>query len=545
MDCNIILPSGPSVTVHRGWRVPRTRGNNHHRRDASGQGQVGVFSARQSPPSSPVPQSLVPAPEERRFEFINSGEPGGRTDPQVTSRARAHIRNENARKRRSIPRRAAPLQTLVSDEILVVAEATTGFLAPINNPLQLDVPQNYDAPEIPPNIGQPTALHNYIFPIEMRARTHALLSQYLTYIPRRIYPLELCLESNPMRSPEWFQYAVQDAATLHSMLYVGAMYMALYEGKTETRDTAFHLSGAASIVNRRLEASRDSVADCTIGAVSCLALGEAIIGNENAWRLHMLGIKQMMQLRQNVNPPSLLLRAKLQRSDVTGAIDFGAAPLLPFLHSPSKPIWDILPPTILASISMTMNVLLMRSALHPALIASMIKLTNFSYTITYSMMTENRLNPSHFTEDLYHLEHEFLSFPTTLPPDSVDAAIDKACRTCALLYLKAILQEFPHSSVGSSVLLDQLKCALNNIPPLQLNSSLVLWLALVGASSSTGERRLWFVKYLTVLKGVMSLATFGDGDPESSGFLELHSIFGHSFISLWDEILLEQIFSWT
>lgn len=274
MDCNIILPGGPSVTVHRGWRVPRTRGNVRDRRGPSGQGQIGVFSARQTPSASSVSQPLVSAPEQRQFEFVNSSEPGGRTDPQVTTRVRTHIRNENARNRRNVPKRVAPLRRLVPDEIPSPTEASTGPLVSNNNTLQPNVHDGYVAPSILPNIGHPTALSTYVYPVEMRARTHALLSQYLTYTPSRIYPLELCLESNPMRSPEWFQYAVQDAATLHSMLYVGAMYMALYEGKTETRDTAFHLSGAASIVNRRLGASGDSVTDCTIGAVSCLALGE-------------------------------------------------------------------------------------------------------------------------------------------------------------------------------------------------------------------------------------------------------------------------------
>jgi len=57
------------------------------------------------------------------------------------------------------------------------------------------------------------------------------------------------------------------------MLYSGALYLALLEGKTETKDTIYHLNQTISIINKRLSISPHFVQDSTIGAITCLAIG--------------------------------------------------------------------------------------------------------------------------------------------------------------------------------------------------------------------------------------------------------------------------------
>jgi hypothetical protein len=68
--------------------------------------------------------------------------------------------------------------------------------------------------------------------------------------------------------------AMADAALLHGVLYAGALYLALLEGKRESKDTMYHFSELVKIVNNRLSESGKDVEDNTIGAVTCLALGE-------------------------------------------------------------------------------------------------------------------------------------------------------------------------------------------------------------------------------------------------------------------------------
>jgi hypothetical protein len=50
-----------------------------------------------------------------------------------------------------------------------------------------------------------------------------------------------------------------------------------------------------------------------MGAISCLALTEAISGNQDLWHVHMRGLKQMIVARGSFDTLSPLLQAKLWR----------------------------------------------------------------------------------------------------------------------------------------------------------------------------------------------------------------------------------------
>ncbi|KAF4629668.1 hypothetical protein G7Y89_g8478 [Cudoniella acicularis] len=525
-----ILPTGASVTVHKGWDIPSTR------RKTPPKLRTDQLTGLESSPSIQEPAGLGSQPlaipvRQRHFAFVNAVEPGRNKDPEVRKLVRSHVRNEHvrntARAGNRHPKRPSPSPGTVLSHRSQNTKPSTAY-EPVITDMVLK-----DSQTIPLNIGYPTALHNYDFPIEMEPHTHTFLSQYLAEAPRRFYSLESFLKSNPLRSQEWFHFAVQDAAMLHGVLYAGALYLALLEGKRETADTVFHLLAVVSIVNKRLGESGRLIDDASIGAVSCLALGEALVGNEDLWKTHMLGIKRMIQSRSTIHPLPSMLQNKLYRSDITGAIDFAATPFLNFSSTSNQPVWSILPPEDSTIISSTMEILLTNSGIHAYLKTTMTKLANFAQAIHHASSTSILLDPSSFADDLYHLEHEFLSFPANTPFESEETSIDKACRLGALLYMKAILQEFPHSYMGPSILLQQLQNALEDIAVQGgMDNPLVLWLALVGGSFATGDMRRWFVGYLAQVKAVMGLESFGNGSLGMSGFLGLKSVFGAVFEGL-------------
>jgi hypothetical protein len=260
---NVIMPDGPMVTVHKGWHVPGRRNKTASPSIPQTQKQREVDPEVDKTPSPGTG---------RHFEFVNAVRPGRNKDPEVRKLVRTHVRNEHIRSalqpRDNPPRKLVPSITDQSDpgyrDAQTTASASSRRLRPTH-------------PGIPQNLGHPTALVNFDFPIEMTASIHSLLENYLTHAPRRLYPLESCLKSNPLKSSEWFQYAMRDAAMLHGMLYSGALYLALMEGKTETDDTLRHFGHVVSIVNQRLSEPAREIDDATIGAISCLALGEVCI----------------------------------------------------------------------------------------------------------------------------------------------------------------------------------------------------------------------------------------------------------------------------
>jgi len=140
---------------------------------------------------------------------------------------------------------------------------------------------------------------------------------------------------------------------------------------------------------------------------------------------------------------------------------------------------------------------------------------------------------------LYWLEYNFLTFATKLPKGVMETKIDKACRVGALLYMKAILQEFPHSTNGSSLLLGQLRECLTEISIQESTSPLLLWLCLVGGSLSKTEKRTWFVDYLIRIRDISLVPSFDDFEVDLSRMLGLRKVFGRAFESLWTEILIK------
>jgi hypothetical protein len=81
-------------------------------------------------------------------------------------------------------------------------------------------------------------------------------------------------------------------------------------------------------------------------------------------------------------------------------------------------------------------------SIHSKLIDSMTELSYFSHTIFFARSNPAvLLDPAIFSEDLYYIEHQLLSFPTTIPAPSQERSIEKAYPLAGLLYTKAALQE--------------------------------------------------------------------------------------------------------
>jgi hypothetical protein len=111
------------------------------------------------------------------------------------------------------------------------------------------------------------------YPIEMPPSAHALLSNYLTYASSRMFPVGSSLKTSPLKSPDWFHFAVADPAMFHAMLYAAATYLALLEGKSESKDTIYHQNQTILILQNRLNTSKQEFDDSALGAISCLATG--------------------------------------------------------------------------------------------------------------------------------------------------------------------------------------------------------------------------------------------------------------------------------
>lgn len=258
---SIMEPPFPVVAVHKGWL-----GTPKARQGTSIDGNLG---------SNPSQTAARAKPSRRHFAFVNSSTGKREKDPSVKKLIKSHARknpvSEKGQKNAATGPSRRQSDSRDAKEVLSIA------LIRKNSDLEAYIREQSDLNTARKLSGASTAWCDWEYPIEMQPRTHRLLECYLTYVTSRMYPEHLLIRSNPLTSSAWFRYAVTDAAMLHAMLYSGALYLALLEGKTETRDTICHLNKTISMVNERLSSSPQFIEDSTIGAITCLALGSVRI----------------------------------------------------------------------------------------------------------------------------------------------------------------------------------------------------------------------------------------------------------------------------
>jgi hypothetical protein len=236
---SIMEPTGPSIAIYKGW-TGQYRPMSKSETSSDGPGRLNNQSLGQ-----------------RHFEFLNAT--NGSKDATSRKVARSHVMKEYLRDRKN--KTTMPASKSLDEK----------FSRHSNPKRQVIKPNEQES--VPNSLGFPTALCTAGYAIDMEPRMHNLMSRYLAFLCQDACPLSLRGRTNPLRSPDWFKFAVTDPAMLHGMLYSGAVNLALLEGRTESQDSTYHLYRTISVVNARLKSSTDSVDDSTIGALSCVALG--------------------------------------------------------------------------------------------------------------------------------------------------------------------------------------------------------------------------------------------------------------------------------
>ncbi|KAF7903198.1 uncharacterized protein EAF01_006247 [Botrytis porri] len=486
----LISTDGPKINVYKNWNVPgkiRWKDTEISFKES----QVESKSSTPSHPSSTTNINCNEGGSKQKFAFVNSSPSGTKTDVNIRKFVRKHVRNDSLSKtiRKS------------KEDPKVRSKSIKSFVEP--NSVISDYHQ-HNGLIIEDLIGFPTALSLSPWPIEMTTRTHRLLSRYFTHVSSRMYPLSKYLSSNPLRSDEWFRFTINDAAMFHAILYAGAIYLSLLQGGKDSEDSVYHLGKTLEIVKEKLQNGKPAD-DSTIAALSCVALGEANTGHSDLWHIHMRGIQQMINTRGTMSSLPMIIQTKLRRSDITGAIDYAAEPYLyykPRDHSEIS-ISKILPVHRKRTINSYIETSLARCGIHSNLRQTMQYLAIFYQSIQFASSFKALLDPGDFLDDIYWIEYELLSFPLSLETDQ-ESTIDKATRIGALLFMKSILEEYPHSSTGPSILLQQLQESLSTIDTATTTEQTcqwLIWLFTIGAVHSQRDHitRTWFVEQLAGL----------------------------------------------
>lgn len=181
--------------------------------------------------------------------------------------------------------------------------------------------------------------------------------------------------------------------------------------------------------------------------------------------------------------------------------------------------------------------------IHPDLTTIMIALAYFSQAVRSAALDPKfELSRAALTDDVYWIQHRLLVFPTVLANADSETSLDKACRLGALIYMKATVEEFPHSKTGSSILLEKLRGALLQVPITEPVMPLLLWLSHLGAAVSQPCPRKWFVRHLAglvAMGGISGIASLNDRQLEMARVFSICLVLGTAVDErVWADVVM-------
>lgn len=209
-----------------------------------------------------------------------------------------------------------------------------------------------------------------------------------------------------------------------------------------------------------------------------------------------------------------------------------------FFERSERPLaWSTLPLQQRRETEIGVKQILRKSKVHPRMIEIMTSLAKFAQVMYHGKRSS--LDHQAVGEDLYNIEHDLLAFSEVSEDDRGGEIITSACRTGALLYMKAILEEFPYSAMGSSILLRQLQESLSWPEIRQDLADVQLWLLMIGGILSKGDMREWFIGRLNKHIVAHGSASADDEETALGRFMSLRDVFGQIAEDLWRQASLQ------
>jgi len=327
------------------------------------------------------------------------------------------------------------------------------------------------------------------------------------------------------------------------LMYTTSTYAVLISGRTESKEGLIYVGKSLRVVKERL--SNMSLDDGlsiksleqTARAVSCIAISEALRGNASLWRVHMTGLKQMIDMRGGLKNFSVSLQLKIHRADLMGATDFLTIPI--FLKS-NGVLWETAPgarrpapsPNCLSLLPIssqlrgelvslqTLSQELSNILSSPAVLSipQQVDLLTRTCQLRYSILPSER--ESHLEED-------------------VDAYIEETIRVGALLYIHITPLEFPSSAVGAANLVKRMKDLVSSVQLWDgIEDVLVVWLLFLACvNARRGEDRIWFIVQLEKVLSRVGLYEWEVARKQLEGLWWVRKLHEKAYKDIWDEIV--------
>ncbi|KAI1301032.1 hypothetical protein F5Y03DRAFT_217833 [Xylaria venustula] len=222
-------------------------------------------------------------------------------DPLARSRIRRHAKRHAVQSREVRETRRSHVQDVETSRRLVLGRVPVAYADPFN-----------------------------VFPTKLEPYMLDLLKYYVQVVWRDFYKLEATVGCNPM-ADFWMPLAFQDAALLHTFIGCADAWISGYGTERNVARETRHLQETILIVNDRLKSPTSTVSKETIAIVAGMALIEKGLGRHEHWRIHMRGLRRLVELVGGLETLSSepLVLYKIYRADLYGALDALESPFFP------------------------------------------------------------------------------------------------------------------------------------------------------------------------------------------------------------------------
>ncbi|PVH76068.1 hypothetical protein DL98DRAFT_657766 [Cadophora sp. DSE1049] len=525
------------MMVHREWRLPS---NTRPRSSKSDDGSNNSSRLTSTPPTlqsqiqAPVslsPTSAAVAVSTRpnsvqKFAFVNVTEPGRPKDAETKKLVRGHVVKDSTRRKRLM--RHLNAERAASIGSVTDAPAMSSRTEPATSDSD---PSPFILPT--PTLGLDP--HPYLTPI-----IHHLIS-----VGDAMYPFVSVFRFNPVSPAKWFDCALKDDALFHALLYTTSTYLGLLKGVTENKEAIVHAGRSISLVRERLEGTNvgGEALEGTVRAVSCLAISECLRGNYEGWKIHMGGMKQMVDLRGGVASFSLGLQLKLHRADLMGATEY----LVPAFFAGGNSLPGLPARDLRKAGEQTTSILDFLSLLPVSddLFHTLIYMHGLSQSVSRVLTSPTVLTGSQqvsLIQHIYSLRYNLLpdySHSTDFA-DEAARTLDEVLKIGALLYISETPKEFPNAAVGPLKMVKRLRELVMQIQMWnEREAGLVLWLLFFGGiAARKGEDRVWFSVQIERLSGKLGLNEWGEVRARLEVLWWVEEIHEKPCRELWDEVIV-------
>ncbi|RSL45938.1 hypothetical protein CEP54_014074 [Fusarium duplospermum] len=457
----------------------------------------------------------------KKFEFITS-DPAGKPAPETRKFIRSHVMRGKNTKRRGASRDVVLVNREVQGD-----EARRDETSRIPD-IGMDVsrlPDYYrdhlqyrawvESPSLIARMLSPPDLTLFNFATPLDKNSLYLVYRFLTTIKDTLYPVEWCFEPDRTKVC-WFRWLLQDAAYLHSVLFMVSAFQDLFSMRTTkgrksyengwgisfSAETRSRLREAIKQLQYKIDDKEKQVEDVTAAVVIQLAVMADAMEDVDAFEAHSNGLRNIVRLRGGIEAfnDNRQLQIKLCRVDLGWSIRNGCKPELykgiPTWHPLLETIHGISAP---AHLQTTTTALLQMMDSWDYKIKSAFKdLRDFSALANQLIPARQKLEPEIFQEIMLSVQYRLLVLEYSLDEHPLREAI----RLGLLAYESTIFLQIQGVKLKSDLFASQLREAIEAIPVEgEAIANVKLWLLLIGSMVIFDSKAPWLAQSIQSLTG--------------------------------------------